>query len=182
MSDYRFSLTRIFPSPLGDCFWNIWKRYPLRFCHFTIFPEAVTQRNSKSSLPDVFFKKSEHFLRRTHLGDCFWNSWNSSPLFSVCSVLILPTFLANIFPVLFTYCVITVFATHFDFGEFIFVFFILFLSSYFFNANVIAESPKATDVSMQDASDRNRSVTSILHTNVCCFWWLCYLKNFAHFC
>ena len=38
----------------------------------------------------------------------------------------------------------------------------------------IAESPKATDVSMLDASDRTISVTSILHTNVCCFWWLCY--------
>ena len=59
----------------------------------------------------------------------------------------------QIFQVLFTYCVITDFATHFDFAEFIFVFFILFLSSNFFNANV-------TPI----------SVTSILHTNVCCFW------------
>ena len=52
-------------------------------CHFTIFPEAVPQRNPRSSLPNVSFKKSEHLLRRTHLGDCFWNSWNRSPLFSV---------------------------------------------------------------------------------------------------
>ena len=49
-------------------------------------------------------------------------------------------------------------ATHFDFGEFIFVFFISFLSSYFCNANV-------TPI----------SVTSIFHNNACCFWWLCYL-------
>ena len=78
-------------TPLGDCFWNIQKCSPLFFCHFTIFPEAVPQRNSRSSLPDVFFKKSEHILRRTHLGDCFSNSWNSSPLFSVCLVLLLST-------------------------------------------------------------------------------------------
>ena len=106
-------------TPLGDCFWDIWRCSPLLFCHFTIFPEAVPERNSRSSLLDVLLKKSEHLLRRTHLGDCFWNSWNSSPLFSVSSVLLLPTFLADIFQVLFTYCVITVFATHFDFGEFI---------------------------------------------------------------
>ena len=128
------------------------------------FQKQSSKRNFRSSLSDVFFKKSEHLLRRTHLEDCFWNSWNSSPLFSVCSVLLLPTFLADIFQVLFTYCVITVFATHFDFGEFIFVFFILFLSSYFFNANV-------TPI----------SVTSILHTNVCYLWLLCYLQNFTHF-
>ena len=94
-------------TPLGGCFWNISKCSPLLFCHFTIFPEAFPQRNSRSSLPDVFFKKIEHLLRRTHLEDCFWNSWNSSPLFSVCSVLLLPTFLADIFEVLFTYCVIS---------------------------------------------------------------------------
>ena len=107
---------------LGDCFWNIWKCFPLLLCYLTIFPEAVPQRNSRSSLLDVFCEhllRSEHLLRRTHLGDCLWNSWNSSPLFSVCSVLLFPTFLADIFQVLFTYCVITVFATHFDFGEFI---------------------------------------------------------------
>ena len=127
-----------------------------------IFP--VPQRNSRSSFPDVFFKKSEHLLRGTHLGDCFWNSWNSSPLFSGCSILILLTFLADIFEVLFAYCIITVFETHFDFCKFIFVFFILFLPSYFFNSNV-------TPI----------SVTSILHTNFCCFWWLCY-QNFTHFC
>ena len=61
-------------TPLGDCFWTIWKCLPLLFCHFTIFPEAVPQRNSRSSLPDAFFKYSGHLLRRTHLGDCFWNS------------------------------------------------------------------------------------------------------------
>ena len=152
-------------TPLGDCFWNIWKCCALLFCHFTIFPGAVPQRNSRSSLPEVFCKKSEYLLRRTHLGDCFWNSWNSSPLFSVCSILLLPTFLADIFQMLFTYCVITVLVTHFDFGEFMFLFFIHFLSSYFFNANV-------TPI----------SVTSILHINFCCFWWLCYLQNSTHFC
>ena len=106
-------------TPLEDCFWNIRKCSPLLFCYFTIFSEAVPQRNSRSSLPDVFFKKREHFLRRKHLECCFSNCLNSSPLFSVCSVLLLSTFLADIFQVLFTYCVITVFATHFDFGEFI---------------------------------------------------------------
>ena len=152
-------------TPLGDCFWNIWKCSPLLFCHFTIFLEAVPQRNCRSSVPDVFFKKIEHLLGRTYLGNCFWNFWNISLLFSVCSVLLLPTSLADIFQVLFTYWVITVFATHFDFGECIFIFFILFLSSYFFNATVTTIS-----------------VTSILHTNVCCCWWLCYLQNFTHFC
>ena len=150
---------------LGDYFWNIWECSPLLFYYFTIFPEEVPQRNSRSSLPDVFFKNSEHLLRRTHLWDCFWNSWNSSPLFSVCSVLLMSTVLADIFQVFFTYCLITVFATHFNFGEFIFVFFILFLSSYFFSTNV-------TPI----------SVTSSLYTNVCCFWWLRYLQNFTHFC
>ena len=150
---------------LRDCLWNIWKCSPSLFCHFTIFSEAVPQRNSRSSLPDVFFKKSEHLLRRTHLGDCFWNSWNSSPLFSVCLVLPLPTFLADIFQVLFTYCILTVFATHFDIGDFSFVLLILFLSSHFSNTNM-------TPI----------SVTSILHTNACCFWLLCDLQNFTHFC
>ena len=121
---------------LGDCFWNIWKCSPLLFGHFTISPGALLQRNSRGSLPDVFFKKGEHLLRRTQLGDCLGNLWNSSLLFSDCSVLLLPTFLADIFQVLFTYCLITVFPTHFDLDEFIFFFFILFLSSYFFNANV----------------------------------------------
>ena len=64
----------------------------------------------------------------------------------------------------FLHTALLVFATHFEFGKFIFVFFILFPSSYFFNANVTLIS-----------------VTSILHTNVCCFWWLCYLQNFTHF-
>ena len=118
---------------LGDCFWNTWKCSPLLFCHFTISPEAVPQRNSRSSFSGVFFKESEHLLRRTHLGDCFRNSWNSSPLFSIYSVLLLPTFLADIFQALFTYCVVTFFATHFDFGESVFVFFIFFLLPYFFN-------------------------------------------------
>ena len=45
-------------TPPGDCFWNIWKCSPLLFCHFTIFFEAVPQRNSRSSLPDVFLKKT----------------------------------------------------------------------------------------------------------------------------
>ena len=88
-------------------------------------PEAVSQMCSS--------KKVNTFWEKTHSGDCFWNSWNSSPLFSVCSVLLLLTFLADIYQVLFTYCVITVFAIHFDFGESIFVFFILFLLFYFFN-------------------------------------------------
>ena len=61
-------------TPLGYCFWNILKCCLLLFCHFTIFLEAVPQRKSRSSLPDVFFKKSEHLSRRTYLGDCFWNS------------------------------------------------------------------------------------------------------------
>ena len=151
-------------TPLGDYFWKIWKYSPLLFCHFINFPEAVPQRNSRSSLPDVFLKKSEHLLRRTCLGDCFWNSWNSSPLFSVCSVLLLPTFLPDIFQMLFTYCVqslqfiltlpsLILFSLYF------------FMSSYFLNANV-------TPI----------SVTIILHTNLCCFWWLCYLQNLTHFC
>ena len=107
----------------------IWKCLPLLFCYFTIFSEAVSQRNSRSSFSDVFFKKIEHLLRRTYLGDCFWNSWNRS-LFSVRSALLLPTFLAGIFQVLFTYYVIAVFATHFDFGR-LFLF-SLYFSSYFF--------------------------------------------------
>ena len=53
---------------LGDCFWNIWKCSPLLFGHFTISPGALLQRNSRGSLPDVFFKKGEHLLRRTQLG------------------------------------------------------------------------------------------------------------------
>ena len=74
---------------LEDCRWGtafetfgnvLWK---LLSCHFSIFPETVPQRNPRNSLPNVSFKKSEHLLRRTHLGDCFWNSWNRSPLFSV---------------------------------------------------------------------------------------------------
>ena len=42
---------------LGDCSWNIWKCFPLLFCHFTIFPEVIPQWNSRSSLPDAFLKK-----------------------------------------------------------------------------------------------------------------------------
>ena len=92
MSDYGFSLTRIFPykenstilslyekirkietrillyflqwdkhlfrrTPLGCCFWNIWKYSPLLFCHFTIFLKTVPQRNSRGTLPEVFLKK-----------------------------------------------------------------------------------------------------------------------------
>ena len=49
-------------TPLGDCFWNIWKCSPLLFCYFTIFPEAVPQRNSRSSLPDVFLKKDTAYI------------------------------------------------------------------------------------------------------------------------
>ena len=109
MSDYGFSLTRIFPykdgiydsvlirentdnrkpvlwyifwsgintfqkNTTGGLFWKIRKCSPLPFSHFTIFPEVIPQGISRSSLPDVFFKKSEHLLRRTHLGDCFCNS------------------------------------------------------------------------------------------------------------
>ena len=65
----------------------------------------------------------------------------------------------------FLHTALLVFATHFDCGEFIFVFFVLFLSSHFFSANM-------TPI----------SVTNILHTNICCFWWLCYLQNFTHYC
>ena len=53
---------------LGDCFWNIWKCSLLLFCYFTIFPEAAPQRNSRSSFTDVFFKKSEHLLRKNTFG------------------------------------------------------------------------------------------------------------------
>ena len=42
---------------LGYCFWNIWKCSLLLFCYFTIFSEAILQRNSRSSLPDVLLKK-----------------------------------------------------------------------------------------------------------------------------
>ena len=105
-------------TPLEDCFWNIWKCFPLLFYHFTIFPEAAHQRNSRSNLSDVFFKKVNTFWEE----DMKWNSWNSSPLFSLRLVLLLSTFLADIFQMLFTYCVITVFATYFDFGEFSFLY------------------------------------------------------------
>ena len=58
---------------LEDCFWNIWECSPLLFCYFTIFPEAVPQRNSRSSLPDVFLKKyiayimSDYGFSLTHI-------------------------------------------------------------------------------------------------------------------
>ena len=41
-------------TPLGDCFWNIWKCSPLLFCYFTILPEAVSQMcSSNRTLPKL---------------------------------------------------------------------------------------------------------------------------------
>ena len=54
-------------TPLGDCFWNIWKFSPLLFCHFTNFFQKQSPKETLEAVSQMCSSKKLNTLWEEHI-------------------------------------------------------------------------------------------------------------------